>query len=519
MALRYQANEPAQRWRIALFLALLLSWLLLNWQLDLKSLWTDELFTAEWTHLSATELLQRTAADYHPPLYFLLVQAWTRLAGRSDFAVRWPSVVSGWLSIGLLYRLVRLLVGSTRSRMRCRGDNVCQKVAVFAAALWGLSPLLILYARMARYYALTAVLALTATALLLLALCKRHSRLWWFLYAGTTALGIYTFYLSALMALAHGGYVLLVQRSKFRSWLLASAGIVGSVAPWAGVIANQTVRTGGGAADMAFGLVGVGAKVAYVGYAFTLGETLLPWRPQAIIGSVAALALFAIGFRVWLSRDLAWPLLAFLLVPLAGIMAVITFLSPRTPFISVPARAFFTAPFWITILAGSVARLRLRWILALLLALGLGWTAATWNYFLARDYLNPIYATPSKEVVQFVASNLQDGDMIYSDWDSGFEYYYRPLELSNPLFTEPAAARRHILQAEAYRVWLIVLERDQSQRYFQASSDLRGWLATRARRIDVWGFLPLDYMYVQIKSTLLGRPVASHRVKVELYEL
>jgi uncharacterized membrane protein len=515
---RSSLDNSGRSYRIALLLILLLSWLLLNLQLDRRSLWTDELFTASWTHLSVTELIQRTADDYHPPFYFLLVQGWAKLAGNNDFALRWPSVVSGWLSISVLYRLVRLL-DPAAARRDSRAGVIGQPVALLACGMWSFSPLFILYTRMARYYALTAFLALVATAVLLRALRQRSSLLWWTAYVAVTAVSVYTFYLSGLMLLAHGCYVLLTQRARWKEWLLASGGVAALASPWIGVLSDQVVRTGGGAADLAFGLVGIGMKVAYSAYAVVLGENLLPWRPPAIIGGLAASVLFVVGMLRWQRRGLAWPLMILLVVPMGGMMAAITALSPRTPFVSVPGRAFFAAPFFAIALAGAVEWLQRRWFWLLLGCLLVGWSAGLWNYYHIADHLNPIYATPSKEIVQFVTLRLEPGDMIYSDWDSGFEYYYQQTDASTPLVSDPDAARQLIAGGRVHRVWVVVLGRDQTERYFQASAAFREWLRTQATLMEVWGFAPLDPLYVQIKSALLGREAAPHRVRVELYEL
>lgn len=119
-------HRPTKAHWLALGVTLILSWLFLNFDLEGKSLWTDELFTAEWSFLSPKEVIQHTAADVHPPLYFLLLSLWTNCAGHSDFALRWFSIASGWLSIAVLYRLGR--------------DLENRGAGWFSASLWGLSP-------------------------------------------------------------------------------------------------------------------------------------------------------------------------------------------------------------------------------------------------------------------------------------------------------------------------------------------------------------------------------------------
>ena len=92
---------------IPLIAILTLSWLLLVFDLEGKSLWVDELFTAELASLPLAGVIQHTVNDVHPPLYFLLVRLWSDWAGHSDFALRWLSVAAAWLSLALLFRLGR----------------------------------------------------------------------------------------------------------------------------------------------------------------------------------------------------------------------------------------------------------------------------------------------------------------------------------------------------------------------------------------------------------------------------
>ena len=53
------------------------------------------------------ELLERTAADVHPPLYYLLLKAWTAAFGDSPLAMRSMRALFGVLTILAAYDLVR----------------------------------------------------------------------------------------------------------------------------------------------------------------------------------------------------------------------------------------------------------------------------------------------------------------------------------------------------------------------------------------------------------------------------
>src|SRR5262249_4211978 len=136
---------------------------LLSWRLDAKSLWEDELGTV----LIATQPdLPRFVAAYlterQPPLDFLLRFGWDKLAGHSDFALRYPSVLYGALAVAAMAAVGRRLGGP--------------RAGLLAAALLCLSPFALLYGRIARYHGLA--LCLAALALLLLFNAFRRPRLW-----------------------------------------------------------------------------------------------------------------------------------------------------------------------------------------------------------------------------------------------------------------------------------------------------------------------------------------------------
>jgi hypothetical protein len=89
--------------------------------------------------------------DAHPPLYFLLVQAWS-IFGSSDAWLRALSVVFGVASIPLIHRLA--------SRLGGPGAGLA------AAAFLALSPYHVYYSREARSYALLGLLCVLSLDLL-----------------------------------------------------------------------------------------------------------------------------------------------------------------------------------------------------------------------------------------------------------------------------------------------------------------------------------------------------------------
>ncbi len=111
-----------------------------------ESLWLDEIETVRLVNLPFSEMMHYiTHADSHPPLFSLIMHGWCRVAGSSDFAVRFWSAVFGSLTVWLTY-----LIGTTLFE---------RSVGLMAALLLALSPFHVYYSQEARMYALLCLLS------------------------------------------------------------------------------------------------------------------------------------------------------------------------------------------------------------------------------------------------------------------------------------------------------------------------------------------------------------------------
>jgi mannosyltransferase len=107
-----QTGEPpagTRRLFVPLTLALILvAGLLLRLHTaSTRSIWFDEAWSWRMSQFPLAELIERTAADVHPPLYYLLLKAWTAAFGDSPLAMRSLSALFGVLTILAAYDLVR----------------------------------------------------------------------------------------------------------------------------------------------------------------------------------------------------------------------------------------------------------------------------------------------------------------------------------------------------------------------------------------------------------------------------
>jgi uncharacterized membrane protein len=179
----------------------------------------------------------------HPPLYYLLVRLWIDCFGDSTIAIRSLSAIFSFMAIPCMYWLGRELFRSLSTSW-------------LAVALLSVSPLHVLYAQEARQYSLWIVTILLSSAALLRAI-RRPAIATWGLYVLSSSLGLYTFLFSALVMLAHGVYVVFLERWRLTktlvAYLIASIATGLTFTPWALLILKTSSKidkvTASGQAD------------------------------------------------------------------------------------------------------------------------------------------------------------------------------------------------------------------------------------------------------------------------------
>jgi uncharacterized membrane protein len=491
-----------------LLISLVLGLTLLTYQLDAKSFWCDELFTIHMANNSAKEILSEVAADLHPPLYFLGIRGWTEIVGMSERSLRLLSVLFAISALWFTWQLGIQIVGRRAAQ-----------IGVIALAC---SPLFIEFSRMARYYSMALALGVLATLMFVNGL-QRNRQLDWIAYVIACTLLLYTFYLSTTLILAHGLFLGLsrqVTRSQRRKWLMSILIAFIAFAPWFPVIfEGQMSRASWHKADYAGSVKGLALSVIYPFYAFGVGETIFPWFPTAIPAAIAVL-----GLNIWwLSKDRGrwrWLMLSLIFLPVLLTSLVTVFISTATPFLNVPVRSLFILPYFaLTLGAGWVALSRLSWRIALGGLIGITWTFALFNYYTGRQFINPIYIIPARQISYQVASQTGPHDVVVGEVDSGFSYYYykRP-ERKAPYFeaSQTASIIDYISTHPVDKVWLITLGRDGTRDL--TPRDIMHWLGKNFSLTLEQGYDEQDPIYRQVKEFLLHRPAYRYKVLVQRYE-
>lgn len=302
------------RARALLILFILAGFGLRLFQLDSQSFWYDEGVTATIAQRNLVELTRWTANDIQPPLYYYIVAGWGRLAGWSEWALRYPSAILGVLAIPLLAVLALRL-----AQLRA--------AALLAALLAAMHPLLVYYGQEARMYTLLVLLGILAAYLLARA-ADRDPPGWrlWAAYVVVAAAAIYTHYFAVFLLLGLGGAWLLdvaVRRRRFGATLVpfvaANAMVVLLYLPW---LANLVTRL---RVDRSYwtGTLKLHEALLDIALRFTSGETMAERMGLWLLLGYAAVTLASVYglWRLWpQSRRVVIYASLWLVLPILGVL-------------------------------------------------------------------------------------------------------------------------------------------------------------------------------------------------------
>ncbi|MGB7339124.1 MAG: glycosyltransferase family 39 protein [Phototrophicaceae bacterium] len=176
-----------------------------------QSLWIDEGFT--WNLTQYDDLFAILRQDVHPPLYFLMIDAWVDVAGTSILSMRYFSLLPSLLSVVVVYQLAREISVQ-------RGDNQTL-IPLIAAAVMAVAESETFLSQEARSYTwhvLFACLSMLGFLRWQRTEITRYLLLW---IISTIAL-IYTFYLGAFVGVVQGLYALIFIPRKQKIWAIAA---------------------------------------------------------------------------------------------------------------------------------------------------------------------------------------------------------------------------------------------------------------------------------------------------------
>jgi mannosyltransferase len=383
--------------------------------LDFQSLWRDEVDAIRFAGRPLGEVLRTfVTPGQNGPLYHLLLHPWLGLAGRSEFALRFFSVLFGVLAVPATYRLARRLLPRIPS------------AGLVAALLVATSPYLVWYSQEGKMYTLVVALVLLSMERYLAAIEEGG---WhrWLTYVLLTGLACYVHLVAALIIPAQAIlFLVLRRRGRDTAWLPWLASMAALSLPYLPLLLWQLPLL---------------LEPANTGYRFVpLHEMLYSLLANYSLGVVQGttlwtLALFgglllAAGW-LWGRRESARAslgvLLCWLWVPVLGF------------FLTTLIRPLYTARYLIFVLpayllllaAGLVAIARRSRMLSALLLVALLATNGWGVWLQARTPLKADF----RATTDYVQRRLAPDDLILFQIPYGrhsFDYYYRREAVSEP---------------------------------------------------------------------------------------
>lgn len=306
-----QRSIGAHVWQLPIILLIAFTVRLIN--LTFQPLWFDEGWSVWFASSDLLTMFARTAADIHPPFYYVVLHLWVTCCGAGELALRLCSVLLGVVGVAALYRFAT--------------DLCDERVGRLTALLAAIAPMHIFYAQEIRMYGLVTTLGVVSSWLFWRGLQreirgdKGKKGRYWFGYVVVTSAAMHTQYYGAFIPLFHGLYWLCalvtrrsslvarnprfaIRNSQIVFPLIAFMALLLLYTPWLWYVTNQLVAY-------------VGDKVSIEQYAPLAPHEYL-WRH---------LVAFSVGH---LSADvswLAWATVLFVLLALIGALPI-----PRSTF-------------------------------------------------------------------------------------------------------------------------------------------------------------------------------------------
>ena len=405
---------PPPRSSVPLLLCLLLALILRAWELDRRSLWYDEAY-CWWvaSQMPLGEMLRLSAQDLIPPLYYLLLRLWISLAGGTEFALRWSSVLLGVLTVACAGRLGWRLTGSTVG-------------AVAAGVLFAVGTPFLWASREVRMYGLALAWTLLADVALLevFAVPPNRRRRWALIWAGATLAALYSLALTGFWLVGQGliALLLLIRTPGGNRWpllriLLSSALVtVALYLPWVWISAEMVPRN----LTYWHGWM----PPPYLLRLSLGGLSVMEHMPPEHVEGIAGLILLTAALALILGRpSLTAGLYPFLYILPLGLVALTFRQIPKWG----ARHATLFAPAVLLALAIGWGTLR-RWRpfglrLALTVPLALGTALSGW-FFVQADrnlLLNPAYAREDwRAAAAYVQEHRRPGEVVIVETGSVF---------------------------------------------------------------------------------------------------
>ena len=481
-------QRQSSRQILAISLMVLLAFGLRLVHLDSSGFWTDEGLTSLRASYSVPEILSNTITiqngsgkDTHPPFYYLLIHFALNIWGKSDFAMRYLSLLAGVLLVPLLYQFGRRLAG--------------QRLGGVVSLLTAINPLQIWYAQEARMYTVLVFLAACMSFVLWRVLVTNNWRRYGPLYLLLASLTIYTHYTAVFLIAVQALFgAWLLWRNGQRRLLLGTAVLLLFVA--APLIPATIPRLFSGA-EPAYFSIPPAVILQDIVRNFSLGVTVDFSQPFIRLLVVAIVVLMLIGFAALSTWSKRLFLLAYLLaVPIgliAGSLIKPMYLGVRHIMIGSPALLLVVARgfLWLVSAAGrdQFRHQKVIWGGTAVLAAGVLFIGPT--IALNNLYNNHYYGKDNfRDLIQYIEEKAGQNDIIvYNDAIllAVHEHYQQRTDLpvtavpEYPISAQLSIDTMPILAAAYERIWFLPDPPDDGR---DAEHLIQTWLDDHLQIVD-----------------------------------
>ena len=410
------SGAPRGRWvLLALGAIMVLGGALRFYGLGLQSLWSDEL--ASWYFSRADgvgQVVSNVRDDIHPPGYFVILHLAQNVFGDSEWALRLPSAIAGWLCIPAIYLLGRRVYS--------------EREGLIAALLVAVSWAGVYFSQETRSYSVLILLSIVT------------AYLWWGVMRGlreertlpapetiayvlAAVLCAYVHYFGALLIALQGLALAVLAYRAFPKIILIYVPISLAYAAWLPGMAYQMRNSTAQGAWIGEATLSVFPE--YVLFIFGRSE-LLALAAAALTAPLLVRAWSFLRGRREKGSGLVPPgllLLAWFMGPFVVGYALsqssVQLLTHKNLLVSLPAAYLLVARGMTALLPGKTIGTVLQWSLALGFA-----AACLFNLFVTLGY----YSEPNKEQIRAAAAFINENEtpqtlLVRCDIDDRLDYY------------------------------------------------------------------------------------------------